>query len=155
MSTNNSPIRRHALLQPLSRDHHHALLLVWKIRTGLRKNREISRINKYIRWFYTNYLCQHFTTEENLLYPILGNDHPLIKLALDEHRQIRRLIESNGEETEKLDLLANLIEQHVRFEERTLFNEIQQSASDSQLKQVQAACTAEGFVENDEDKFWE
>lgn len=155
MPTNKTPIKRHAFLQPLSRDHHHALLLVWKIRTGLRKNLEVSRITKYLRWFYSNYLDRHFTTEELLLYRVLGNEHPMIKLALDEHRQIRLLIDNNGEDTGKLDQLANLIEQHVRFEERKLLNEIQQAASDSQLREIHSASTAEGFVENNEDKFWE
>ena len=32
--------KRHKALQNLSREHHHGLLLSWKIRTGLNKNIE-------------------------------------------------------------------------------------------------------------------
>lgn len=42
------PIKRHTALKPLSREHHHGLLLSWKIREGLKRNIEIPRIKKYI-----------------------------------------------------------------------------------------------------------
>ena len=32
------PQKRHKALQPLSREHHHGLLLSWKIRTGFSKD---------------------------------------------------------------------------------------------------------------------
>ncbi|CDF79955.1 hypothetical protein BN863_22430 [Formosa agariphila KMM 3901] len=35
--TDKKPLKRHKSLQPLSRDHHHGLLLAWKIRADLRK----------------------------------------------------------------------------------------------------------------------
>lgn len=37
-------IKRTKALQPLSRDHHHGLLLCWKIRQGIKLNVEPERI---------------------------------------------------------------------------------------------------------------
>ena len=48
----NKPLKRHKALQPLSRDHHHGLLLSWKIRSGFKKNIDVERIKVYADWFY-------------------------------------------------------------------------------------------------------
>jgi len=58
------PIKRHESIQPLSRDHHHGLLLSWKIRSGISKGVDINRIKKYADWFYTNHIKPHFGIEE-------------------------------------------------------------------------------------------
>jgi hypothetical protein len=46
------PLKRHAALQPLSREHHHGLLLGWKIRTGLSNGAPLERIKAYADWFF-------------------------------------------------------------------------------------------------------
>ena len=56
----NIPIKRHKALQPLSRDHHHGLLLSGKIRAGFSKNIEPLRIKNYADWFFKNHLIPHF-----------------------------------------------------------------------------------------------
>jgi len=42
----SNPIKRNEALKPLSRDHHHGLLLCWKIRQGIKLNIEPERIKK-------------------------------------------------------------------------------------------------------------
>jgi len=51
------PIKRSIALQPLSREHHHGLLLCWKIRTGLKKGIDIDRI-KNIQIGFSRIVCQ-------------------------------------------------------------------------------------------------
>ena len=59
------PQKRHKALQPLSREHHHGLLLSWKIRSGFSKNIEPKRIRTYADWFFKTHLIPHFEMEGN------------------------------------------------------------------------------------------
>ena len=149
------PIKRDENLKPFSREHHHGLLLSWKIKTGFNKNIEIDRIKKYADWFYLNHLNPHFIAEEKYLFPILGNDNDLIKRALSEHQNLRKLFESTSDIANNLHQIETDLNQHIRFEERILFNEIQDIASPEQLKAIQEIHQEEKFVDNISDSFWE
>ena len=133
----NEPIHRNEALQPLSREHHQGLLLCWKIRTGFSKKIETSLIKSYADWFYKNHLHPHFEVEEKHVFSILGNDHELVKRALAEHRKLRRLFENETEVIKSLGLIEELLEAHIRFEERILFNEIQKIATQKELEEME------------------
>lgn len=153
MST-KKPIKRNENLKAISREHHHGLLLSWKIRAGFKKEVDPTRIKKYMDWFYTEHLVPHFEIEEKHIFPILGNEHELVKKALAEHRRLMRLFESENDIVKNIHLIEEELEAHIRFEERVLFNEIQEVATDEQLEQVQIHHTEEKFVDNTEDAFW-
>ena len=145
-------------MQPLSREHHHALLLCWKIRNGLSKGIVPERIKNYASWFSKTQLLPHFEMEERLLFPMLGRQHEGIERALQEHQTIKELLESENGSTETLREIADKLETHIRFEERILFNEIQQAASEEDLELIaqthsaqDTACAVEGWKDN----FWE
>lgn len=149
------PIKRHEALQPLSREHHHGLLLCWKIRQGFKKDIELARIKAYTDWFRIHYLNPHFEAEENYIFPVLGNENDLVKRALAEHRRLKRLFSQEKD----LDIALNSIEEeldsHIRFEERVLFNEIQDVASAEQLAEIEKHHTGIQFSDNGwEDHFW-
>ncbi|MBE2230502.1 MAG: hemerythrin domain-containing protein [Chitinophagaceae bacterium] len=149
------PQKRHPSLQPLSREHHQALLLCWKLRQGFAKGIDAERIKKYADWFYTTYLLPHFHTEEKYLFPILGPNHPGVAKALKEHQRLNALFTQTGDTGHILRQIAFELEQHVRFEERELFNDIQQAASPGQWQQLEEMHQEEKFFENIEDRFWE
>lgn len=148
------PIKRNIDLQPICRDHHHCLLLCWKIRKGLRKQVEIERIKKHANWFFENLIQPPFEIEEANVFPILGEDIALIKKALSEHRRLKRLFEDTDEIEKSLSRIEEELEAHIRFEERSLFKEIQEVATEEQLKQVSAHHKDSTFQENTEDEFW-
>jgi len=148
------PIKRNKLLQPISREHHQSLLLCWKIRTGFSKGVEAVRIKKYTDWFFENHIQPHFDVEEKYIFPILGNEHELVKKALSDHRRLKRLFENEEEIEKSLSLIEEELESHIRFEERVLFNEIQEIATEEQLKLISEKHTEEKFQENTEDEFW-
>lgn len=148
------PIKRHKLLQPLSREHHHALLLCWKIRKGFAKGVDAERIKKYADWFFQNHIGPHFEIEEQFMFPVLGQGHPLVKKALSEHRRLKRLFSDQKEIQTSLSLIEEELEQHVRFEERTLFNEIQENATKQELETIDKVHREGEFQENMEDEFW-
>lgn len=88
------PLKRHPAIQPVSREHHHGLLLSWKIREGFKRNIDLPRIKKYVDWFYQKELTPHFDFEEKYLFALLDPDHPMIRRAMKEHRRLKRLFES-------------------------------------------------------------
>jgi len=148
------PLKRHKALQPLSREHHHGLLLSWKIRSGFSKNIETKRIKVYADWFFENHLIPHFTLEETHIFTILDEDHELVKRALADHRRLKRLFTNGEDATKNLHKIEEELEQHIRFEERTLFPEIQKAATEEQLALIAEIHHEEGFVDNVEDEFW-
>lgn len=148
------PIKRSKALQGVSREHHHGLLLCWKIRTGFSKAIPEERIKKYTDWFYTNHLIPHFELEENYIFPILGNTNELVKKALSQHKRLHRLFNEIDAPAKSLSLIEEELEQHIRFEERTLFNEIQKIATEKQLMTISKIHSDEKFNDNTDDPFW-
>lgn len=148
------PIKRHSVLKPLSREHHHGLLLSWKIREGLKRNIEIPRIKKYIDWFWENHLQQHFDFEEAHIFPILGGKNKMVKRAKREHVRLRRLFNSQERVEINLSLIEEELVAHIRFEERVLFNEIQKIANEEQLARLEGIHQKLPPIQSWEDKFW-
>lgn len=136
MDTKNKPLKRDKSLQPLSRDHHHGLLLCWKIRTGLKNGVVVQRIKDYSDWFFQNHLDEHFNDEEQYLFPLLGETNELVKKAMSEHRRLRRLFNDEQDIEKSLSLIEEELDAHIRFEERILFNEIQMVANPEELRLV-------------------
>ena len=141
-------------MQHLSREHHHGLLLCWKIRMGFSKGIEAERIKTYADWFFKTHLIPHFEAEEENIFPIIGNDHELVKKALVEHRRLVRLFGETENVSKSLSLIEEELEKHIRFEERVLFNEIQKVATEKQLETILKLHTDEKFNDNTDDPFW-
>lgn len=149
------PIKRHESLVPFSREHHHSLLLSWKIRQGLSNGTPIKRIKKYADWFFKEQIEPHFVNEEKYMYPILGNDHKLVKKALSEHRRLTRLFNQSEDLERALHNIEEELDRHIRFEERELFMLIQEKATEEELKKIDEFHDEIKFEENEEDMFWE
>ena len=149
-----TPIKRDKALIQVSRDHHHGLLLCWKIRTGFSKGVETGRIKRYTDWFFKTHLVPHFELEEKYIFPILGDKDELVKRALTEHRRLIRLFTETTSISNSLGLIEEELEQHIRFEERVLFKEIQKVASKEQLKTISELHAETNVQDNTEDEFW-
>jgi len=149
------PIKRHESLQPLSREHHFGLLLSWKIREGFRKNIDLKRIKAYLNWSWEKMLKPHIEFEEKHLFPILPPHHGHVKKALAEHRRLERLFEQEDQLEKSLSLIEEELEQHIRFEERVLFNEIQEVASPKQLQLVEEQHSQPTEKSEWKDAFWQ
>ena len=148
------PIKRNKNLQPLSRDHHYSLLLCQRIKLGISKGVSVERIKSYTDWFFENHVCEHFEIEEKYLFTILGNDNELIQKAISQHRRLQQLFIDTTNISNSLSLIAEELDNHVRFEERILFNEIQKSASEEQLQLISKVHPDERFNDNKDDEFW-
>ena len=109
----NKPITRNKNLQPLSRDHHHGLLLCWKIKRGFEKGVAVERIKRYSNWFYKNHIEPHFEIEEKFLFPVLGKEHEMVSRAISEHKRLKMLFTDTRDNSNSLKLLAEELKQHI------------------------------------------
>lgn len=150
----DKPIKRHKAIQPLSREHHQGLLLCWKIRKGFETEVEPERIKNYTDWFWENQLEEHFKIEEKYVFPILGAENDLVKQALEEHEHLAALFSQEHEISLALEMIKNDLEGHIRFEERVLFNKIQEKATADELKEIQQHHDKEITCGVWEDEFW-
>lgn len=104
-------MKRHPFLKPLSREHHHALVLARRATRGDLTAADVRRA------FYEE-LALHFAFEEEQLLPALraAGAADLVHRAEREHDQIRAAIAA-----EDVVTFGRLLTEHVRFEERELF----------------------------------
>ena len=125
---------RHASLIPLSQDHHHGLALALRCRKqslGQIKPMGAEGVHeraKEFLAFYANNLVAHFRAEEEVLFPLLRSAVPESGGMMDElvrdHEQMRQAIPQleGGIGLAKLIFdLGDLLERHIRKEERELF----------------------------------
>ena len=125
-------MKRHPSLVPLSHDHHHALVEARRLpRAADAADPERRRAaTSFLRFFSTETL-RHFRQEEEQLFPTLvgestGDD--LLVRALLEHQRIHALVgrlqaevSAGGGDASTMRELGELLEAHVRLEERRLF----------------------------------
>lgn len=152
-----APIQRHEALQPVSREHHFGLLLGWKIQKAAAKNIAPERVFDYLKFAFRTELLPHFKLEEKAVFPVLGEDDSLVKQALDEHRRIESLISRGSQDSDTLDEIRSLLNAHIRFEERVLFQKIQENATAEEFElmmQAHSAHDAEKPREEWPDEFW-
>jgi len=154
MAEKKKPLKRHAALIPFSREHHHSLLLGWKIRKGLDKGVSVERIKKYTDWFFENHIEPHFEEEEKYVFPVLGDEHPQIKKVLAEHRRLKQLFNKKKDIEKSLYHIEEELDRHIRFEERELFQLIQKEATSSELQKIKDIHTEHDFIDNTSDEFW-
>lgn len=141
-------MKRHPSLVPLSHDHHHALVEARRLGRGADGEESERRASTagFLRFFSTE-TVKHFREEEERLFPALvGGDEAggeLLVRALLEHQRIHALVgrlerglaagEANAASMREL---AELLESHVRLEERRLFPLIEAVVSEDRKSVV-------------------
>jgi iron-sulfur cluster repair protein YtfE (RIC family) len=141
-------MKRHPALIPLSQDHHKALLLAQLLKRnapeyyGLPKDL-IGKMN-FAKEIYHTELEHHFRDEEQFVFPYLKEKDAeldnLISEILNEHIILKEKILSlvdNPNLIDQLDEIGNILGEHVRKEERILFEKAQTILSDYELKIIE------------------
>ena len=126
---NTSPIKRDPRLIWLSRDHHDGLLIGWKIRQGIAYKVATARIVDYVLDAFAAELEPHFAEEEDLIFSRLDRSDALRARAEEEHAAIREMMAklktSEVDAAAVLLKFADILQAHIRFEERILFPHIE------------------------------
>ncbi len=128
----NEQMRRDQALIPLSQQHHDALALcVYIDRAAKTSHLDLAHWNREVTAAWQSEVRWHFQSEEEILYPAaehLPELRPLVDGLLIEHVELRQLFDSaEKNELTAVDLLRfrELLHDHVRKEERELFEQMQ------------------------------
>lgn len=139
-------MKRSRVLAPLSRDHHHALVVAAQLRRVIPATAEAAREAFLAYWDQEG--AEHFREEEEILLPAYGrhaNPHdPLIARILCEHVLIRALAADVSEPSPRSSTLRELgvtLADHVRLEERSLFPLIEETVPPAALERLAAQLT--------------
>ncbi len=124
-------MKRSRELRPLSSEHHQALLVAFQVKKALEGHpeaagapRDLPGLLSLARRFEGQVFTPHAAAEEALLGGHLAGDDRRRLSA--EHIELKELVEhartaAPGEQRAALAAFADLLERHVRWEERELF----------------------------------
>lgn len=123
-------MKRHVALEPFSRDHYSGLTLAKALVTGEPLAAERCRAE------WEKELKDHFEQEERLLGGLVPSE--LSEQLAGEHREIADLISLLPENGPRLGQVLN---DHIRWEERVLFPWIESNCTSNQLAALFAQTT--------------
>jgi hemerythrin-like domain-containing protein len=124
-------MKRSRQLKPLSSEHHQALLVAFQLKQGLAGHAESAGAPKDLpgllalaRRFEDQVFRTHTRAEEELLGQYITADD--MRRLQTEHAEMTRLLTTaktarSPEQRASLQAFAELIERHIRWEERELF----------------------------------
>ncbi len=128
-------MKRHPAFIPLSREHHDGLLLATRLQQGTKAlerlwSHDLQWQSGFVVEFFETNLSGHFRIEEEFLFPtvagLMPKDNGMIGDLIREHREMEALVETLRHPTGKppeatLKRIGEILERHIRREERELF----------------------------------
>lgn len=127
-------MKRDVTLQPLSHQHHNALMGCLLLKKGVQKKADKKVLKDFALRLFNEDIQHHMNAEEKFIYPHLDKlGYPYKTIVRREHETIRLLadrlrIHEDGYLV--FSTFADFLEQHIRFEERVVFNKLQESLND-------------------------
>jgi hemerythrin-like domain-containing protein len=134
---------RDTSLVPLSRQHQHALALCVRIdRASPIPEAELSTWQAEITLHFQNEIRIHFEAEERVVFPAAREFQeltPLLDELLTDHAVLREFFakaEARHMSTAELSAFGQRMSEHIRKEERQLFERLQQLLSQDELSRL-------------------
>lgn len=144
----HAPIARDQALAPLSRDHYVGLVQARHLIKAAAKD-DVAR-RKALSEFLDAWdrdIAVHFDDEERLLEGLAGPED--YNRLLQEHRRLAELAEQAramhravDPDPETVRRIGQALDDHIRWEERELFNRVQKGAAPEQLEQLERQTAA-------------
>ena len=136
-------MKRHESLAPLSREHHAALLLAQLLKKNAATYKgmpaePVSKAAYAVNLFHAS-IQQHFSKEEIMFEKVKHTNAAIEKVVEEiyaEHTVLRNkflLLSTAIDKETALDELGNMLEAHIRKEERVLFPLLQKYCSEELL----------------------
>lgn len=132
-------------LIPLSHHHQHALALCVRIERSLQAGGSPHDWHDEVARIFDTEIRYHFAAEEDILFPACekyGPLKPLVRRLLSEHATLRGFFALAGEkklDRHPLETFHQTLSQHIRIEERELFEQCQALMSGKELDSLGAA----------------
>lgn len=131
-------------LRDLSDDHHLALVLAHRCRRANRPDSpwSIAQLWTQVREAMTSHLEPHFRIEETILLPALEalGEAELVARIEEDHTSLRELCAAPTPDRVRVVRFGELLESHVRYEERHVFESTQDRLPDETLEAIARAC---------------
>ena len=156
-------MQRHPGLVPLSRDHHHGLVMAERLVLGRSTNPRADwptdrpeQARRLIEFFDTD-LRPHFEAEEAHVFPAAARDvaagEALVQRLVDDHEAMRTMVreieagvvDAAGDGPappladldDRLRAFGERLRRHIRIEERELFERMQAECSPETLREIE------------------
>jgi hemerythrin-like domain-containing protein len=133
-------------LIPLSHQHQHALALCVRLERSLQTGGvDLEAWQVEVAGIFDNEIQFHFGAEEKVLFPAaekIESLRPLVKHLRSEHGMLRGFFaraQARKLDAASLKTFGETLAQHIRTEERQLFEQIQQLISAEELEVLGAA----------------
>jgi hemerythrin-like domain-containing protein len=139
-------VRRVPELRDLSDDHHTGLVLARRCRQAgrLRSSSSPETVWEQVLEAFSRHLEPHFRIEEQHLLPGLEaiGEASLARRIREDHAALRAFRESGAPGWASIERFGELLEAHIRFEEREVFETTQDRLPARTLEALAAACRA-------------
>jgi len=145
-------MKRHPALIPLSRDHHHGLVQAVRLRRTAADGDASARLAAASEFgeFFRNEERVHLRDEEEELFPLLLRHVSVQPAPLREARvqhvqlegfarKLQIAVVAGNVDRETLDAAGELLDGHIRLEERQLFPLIEELVPDGELRRLALA----------------
>ena len=139
----HGPLARHEAFAPFSRDHYTGLVQARHLIKAGRADGVARRkaVADYVDAF-DHHIAEHFRDEERLLGGILSDVdrdtlHAQHQRLTRDAEQLRQLRKSIDPDPQTLAEIGQRLEEHIRWEERELFNRVQQQLDEKQIADLQ------------------
>jgi hypothetical protein len=137
-------VKRIPELRDLSDDHHTGLVLARRCKQAASAGAEPSAEAtwQHVREVFRSDLEPHFQIEERLLVPALeaiGED-ALAAQIREDHAALREQRDGGARDPQSLSRFGVLLQSHIRFEEREIFDPVQNRLPKAALEAIAAAC---------------
>ncbi len=136
-------MKRNKNLVTLSWEHHNGLVSVSRLKRGLSNGTSENELVSYLTYIWSEDLVHHFDQEETILIPPaerLTDSHKLLEEFFDHHRRLKSLAESikrlHINRKDYIHEFTNLLEKHIRFEEKQFFPFIENQLNEDQLQTI-------------------
>lgn len=138
-------MKRHRSLHGLSADHHHELVHARRLRRAADVDAaaRLAVAAAYVETFFAE-TVGHFRREEEILFPLYARhagSTPVLQRVLREHMELHGLVRALRAEVasgkvspETVRALGVLLHDHVRVEERELFEDVQRVVPAGELE---------------------
>lgn len=136
-------MKRREELHGLSDDHHTALVVAFRCRRAGAGQGDLSAEEAWRQALRlaSNQLVNHFRVEEEILLPALEElgEGEMARRIAAEHRQLEDLLTVEEAAADAVTAFGELLDQHIRFEERVVFEQTQDRLPRSVLDAIALA----------------
>jgi len=152
-------MKRHPSLVPLSRDHHHGLVMAQRLILGRSTNPRAdwpadraAQAARLVEFFVSD-LRPHFEVEEAHVFPVaareLDDGGNRTRALIVEHETMRAMVrdlvaDPASRLPERLAAFGELLKQHIHTEERILFQQMQAACDPGVLESLGARIAGHG-----------